>query len=51
MAFGWTSGSTQVQHDILAGLFSLDHYVPFGMFSGSAGHSFDITLSLNDPKM
>jgi hypothetical protein len=40
-----------IQHNILAGLFSQDHYIPVGMFSGSAGHAFEITLSLNDPKM
>jgi hypothetical protein len=40
-----------IQHDILAGLFSQDHYLPVGLFSGSAGHSFEITLTLNDPKM
>jgi len=46
-----TQDGVTVQHDILAGLFSQDHYLPVGMFSGSAGHSFEITLSLNDPKM
>jgi len=40
-----------IQHNILAGLFSQEHYLPVGMFSGSAGHSFEITLSLNDPKI
>ena len=46
-----TQDGVTVQHDILAGLFSQDHYLPVGMFSGSAGHSFEITLALNDPKM
>ena len=46
-----TRGGVSIQHNILAGLFSQDHYLPVGMFSGSAGHSFEITLSLNDPKM
>ena len=39
-----------VQHDILAGLFSQDHYFPVGLFSGSAGHALEITLWLNDPR-
>ena len=46
-----TADGVSIQHNILAGLFSQDHYLPVGMFSGSAGHSFEITLSLNDPKM
>lgn len=39
-----------VQHDILAGLFSQEHYIPVGLFSGSAGHALEITFWLNDPK-
>jgi hypothetical protein len=46
-----TRGGVSIQYNILAGLFSQDHYLSVGMFSGSAGHSFEITLSLNDPKM
>jgi len=46
-----TRGGVSIQHNILAGLFSQEHYLPVGMFSGSAGHSFEITLSLNDPKL
>jgi hypothetical protein len=37
-----TGGGVSIQHDILAGLFSQDHYLPGGMFSGSAGHSFEL---------
>jgi len=40
-----------IKHNILAGLFSQEHYLPVDMFSGSAKHSFAITHSLNDPKM
>ena len=39
-----------IQHDILAGLFSQDHYLPVGLFSGSAGHALEITLWLNDAR-
>jgi len=46
-----TEKGVTIQHDILAGLFSQDHYLPVGLFSGAAGHSFEITLTLNDPKM
>ena len=46
-----TKDGVTIQHDILAGLFSQDHYLPVGLFSGAAGHSFEITHSLNDPKM
>jgi hypothetical protein len=46
-----TDKGVTIQHDILAGLFSQDHYLPVGLFSGAAGHSFEITLTLNDPKM
>jgi len=46
-----TENGVTIQHDILAGLFSQEHYLPVGLFSGAAGHSFEITLSLNDPKM
>jgi hypothetical protein len=44
-----TDKGVTIQHDILAGLFSQD--LPVGLFSGAAGHSFEITLTLNDPKM
>jgi hypothetical protein len=40
-----------IQHNTLAGIFSQYHNLPVGMFSGSAGHAFQRTLSLNDPKM
>jgi len=39
-----------VQHDILAGLFSQEHYIPCGLFSGSAGHCLEITFYLNEPR-
>lgn len=39
-----------IQHDILAGLFSQEHYIPVGLFSGSAGHALEITFYLNDPR-
>ena len=36
-----TQDGVTVQHDILAGLFSQDHYLPVGMFSGLANSSYD----------
>ena len=40
-----------IQHNILAGIFDQEHYLPLGMFSGSAGHALEITMYLNKPEM
>lgn len=47
----FNSTGVSIQHNILAGIFSTEHYIPVGLFSGSAGHSLEINLYLTKPHM
>jgi len=40
-----------IQHNILAGIFDSETYIPVGLFSGSAGHALEINLYLSKAHM
>jgi hypothetical protein len=44
-----TGDGVTIQHNILAGIFDQEHYIPVGLFSGSAGHALEINFYLTKP--